>query len=138
MRWGLQFPHGPMCAPSTWVRAMGLNIIAHPQHSWSALVCMGTSLPPWPHVRPKHIGERHGGACVRTQYESNRKQRERERERETYVTLRYILRHKRIYIYVYIYIYIYIHTGLIANIDIVCFLDNATLNCSKGQKHKQA
>jgi hypothetical protein len=23
VRWGLQFPHGPMCAPNTWVNAMG-------------------------------------------------------------------------------------------------------------------
>ena len=21
--WGIQFPHGPMCAPNTWVNAMG-------------------------------------------------------------------------------------------------------------------
>ena len=62
VRWGLRFPQGPMCDPSTWVNPMGVKHLEHIHkthgHRWCA---RGTSVRPWPDVRPKHMDECHGG-----------------------------------------------------------------------------
>ena len=44
-----------------WDKIASTSAMTH-SHRWCAV---GTSVPPWPHVRPKHMGECHGGLILK-------------------------------------------------------------------------